>query len=167
MNLTFEEATEKDIPELTKIMTRAFDDDAQKHLGLEKGGPPGYDNGDFFRTWLLPYKESIGYKILFDRNTIGGIIVWILETKENFLGTIFIDPDYQDQGIGTQTWQFIEESYPDTRQWTLETPSWAVKNHHFYEQKCGFKKAGEKEEEFPDFPGTSFVYQKVMEGGNE
>jgi hypothetical protein len=38
-----------------------------------------------------------------------------------------------------------------------------VKNHHFYEQKCGFKKTGEKEEEAPDFPGTSFVYQKVMD----
>ena len=103
MDLTFEEATEKDIPELTKVMTRAFDDDAQKHLGLEKGGPPGYDNGDFFRTWLLSYKESVGYKILSDGNVIGGTIVWILETKENFLGTIFIDPDYQDQGVGTRT----------------------------------------------------------------
>ena len=167
MDLTFEKAAEKDIPELTKVMVCAFDDDAQKHLGLEKGGPPGYDNGDFFRTWLLPYKESVGYKILSDGKVIGGIIVWILETRENFLGTIFIDPDYQDRGFGTRTWQFIEETYPDTKKWTLETPSWAVKNHHFYEQKCGFKKSGEKEEEDPDFPGTSFIYQKVMEIGKK
>jgi ribosomal protein S18 acetylase RimI-like enzyme len=163
MELTFEEATEKDIPELTKVMTRAFDDDSQKHLGLEKGGPEGYDNGDFFRKWLLPYKESVGHKILLDGKIIGCIIVWILETKENFLGTIFIDPEYQDQGVGTQTWQFIEETYPDTKQWTLETPSWAVKNHYFYEQKCGFKKIEEKVEESSDSPGTSFVYQKVMQ----
>jgi N-acetylglutamate synthase-like GNAT family acetyltransferase len=163
MDLTFAEATEKDIPELTKVMTRAFDDDAQKHLGVEKGGPPGYDNGEFFRKWLLPYKESVGYKIVSDEKVIGGIIVWILETKENFLGTIFIDPDYQDQGVGTRTWQFIEETYPGTKQWTLETPSWAVKNHHFYEQKCGFKKIEEKVAESSDHPGTSYVYQKVME----
>ena len=167
MGLTFEEATEKDIPELTKVMTRAFDDDAQRHLGIEKGGPPGYDNGDFFRTWLLPYKESVGYKIFSDGKVIGGIIVWIIETKENFLGTIFIDPDYQDQGVGSRTWQFIEDTYPNTKKWTLETPSWAVKNHYFYEKKCGFKKTGEKVEESPDHPGTSFVYQKVMQDGKE
>jgi GNAT superfamily N-acetyltransferase len=143
-------------------MTRAFDDDAQKHLGLEKGGPPGYDNGDFFRTWLLPYKESVGYKILFDEKIIGGVIVWILEHKENILGTIFIDPELQDRGVGTRTWQFIEETYPDTKRWMLEAPSWAVKNHYFYEQKCGFKKIEEKAGESPGDLETSFVYQKVM-----
>jgi len=31
---------EEDIPELSQVMTRAFDDDARKHLGVEKGGPP-------------------------------------------------------------------------------------------------------------------------------
>jgi hypothetical protein len=53
MNLVFEKAGEGDIPELTRVMTRAFDDDAQKHLGIEKGGPPGYDDGEFFRKWML------------------------------------------------------------------------------------------------------------------
>ena len=46
MDIEFTEITEADIPELTPVMTRAFDDDAQKHFGLEKGGPPGYDNGE-------------------------------------------------------------------------------------------------------------------------
>ncbi len=162
--LTFEVATEKDIPELTRVMARAFDDDARKHLGLEKGGPPGYDNGDFFRTWLLPYQESVGYKILLEETSsvIGGIIVWILETRENFLGTVFIDPDYQDQGIGTQTWQFIETTYPDTKSWTLETPEWAVKNHYFYEKKCGFKKIKGKVEKTVGQSEIAFVYQKEM-----
>ena len=159
MDLVFEEATEADIPELTRVMTRAFDDDSRKHLGVEKGGPEGYDDGEFFRRWLLPYEESVGYKILQDGQVIGGVIVWILEHKENTLGTIFIDPDYQDQGVGSRTWRFIEQTYPDTKSWTLGTPSWAIKNHHFYEQKCGFKKI--REEEAKDHPGTEFIYQKV------
>jgi hypothetical protein len=70
--LTFEEITEEDIPELGTVMTRAFDDDAQKHLGIEKGGPEGYDNGDFFRKWLFPYQESVGYKILQEGKVVGG-----------------------------------------------------------------------------------------------
>mgnify|MGYP000573779068 CR=1 FL=1 len=79
MDLSFETITEEDVPELTRVMTRAFDDDAQRHLGEEKGGPPGYDDGGFFREWLFPYEESKGYKVLLDGRIVGGLIVWILE----------------------------------------------------------------------------------------
>ncbi len=139
LELSFQTMEEIDIPDLTPVMKRAFDDDAQKHLGKESGGPPGYDNGDFFRTWLLPYQESVGYKIISGEKVIGGTIIWILPEGNNILGTIFVDPDYQDMGIGQQTWQFIEKTYPDTKSWRLGTPVWATKNHYFY-QKCGFKR---------------------------
>lgn len=161
MVLRYEEASEEDIPELTSIMTRAFDDDSQKHLGVAKGGPDGYDNGDFFRKWLFPYKESIGYKMLLDEKIIGCFIVWVYDHGRNSLGTIFIDPDQQDKGFGTQTWQFIEETFSNAKSWTLDTPSWATKNHHFYEQKCGFSKI--REEHTDDHEGMSFIYQKVVE----
>lgn len=135
--ISFQLMADSDIPDLARVMKRAFDDDAQKHLGQESGGPPGYDNGDFFREWLLPYQESIGYKILRGGILIGGIIVWILPDGHNILGTIFVDPDYQDQGVGQRTWQYIERTYPETLSWRLGTPAWAIKNHYFYE-KCGF-----------------------------
>jgi GNAT superfamily N-acetyltransferase len=135
--LSLEEINETDIPELTIVMTRAFDDDAQKHLGVERGGPEGYDNGEFFRKWLFGYKESDVYKIILGDKIVGGFIVWIYEHGENNVGTIFVDPLYQDRGVGTQAWQFVEATYPNTKQWDLGTPIWAVKNHHFYE-KCGF-----------------------------
>lgn len=137
IDLKFELLSEADLPRITPVMKRAFDDDARKHLGKDSGGPPGYDNGDFFRTWLFPYQESVGYKVVSGVEIIGGIIVWILPGGDNILGTIFIDPDFQDQGIGWRTWQFIEETYPQTRSWRLGTPAWATKNHHFY-RKCGF-----------------------------
>jgi hypothetical protein len=56
--ITFREIVEADIQALTSVMTRAFNDDAQKHLGVESGGPEGYDNGDFFRTWLFSTKRA-------------------------------------------------------------------------------------------------------------
>jgi arsenite methyltransferase len=59
--LVFASIAEEDMPELTRVMTRAFDDDAQKHLGQERRGPPGYDNGDFFRKWLFGYDETDGH----------------------------------------------------------------------------------------------------------
>lgn len=139
VELGFVKIAEEDIPPLAAVMKRAFDDDAQKHLGKESGGPPGYDNGDFFRTWLLPYEESVGFKVMMEDRPIGAIIVWILPEGHNILGTIFIDPAFQDRGVGSQTWAFIEESFPETRSWRLATPTWATKNHHFY-TKCGFSK---------------------------
>jgi GNAT superfamily N-acetyltransferase len=162
MDLSFETITESDIPELTRVMTRAFDDDAQRHLGQEKGGPPGYDDGGFFQEWLFPYEESKGYKVLLDGRIVGGLIVWILEDGDNILGTIFVDPDYQNRGIGTRTWEFVEATYPDTKSWKLHTPSYATSNHHFYE-KCGFVKVGEQPEEGYDW--ASYIYRKEMGGG--
>jgi len=159
--LSFVEITEEDLPELTEVMTRAFDDDAQKHRGLEKGGPEGYDNGDFFRTWLFPYKESVGYKILSKDQIIGGIIVWILPEGDNILGTIFVDPPYQDRGVGTRTWQFIEATHPQTRSWRLATPDWATKNHHFYAVKCGFSKV-ESDPLIGEPPEEASIYRKEM-----
>lgn len=158
--IIFKILEETDITEIAPVMKRAFDDDAQKHLGEESGGPPGYDNGDFFREWLLPYQESVGYRILMGEVLIGGIIVWILPEAQNILGTIFVDPDYQDRGVGQRSWVYIEETYPETISWRLSTPSWATKNHHFYD-KCGFVKVDEDPLIPPE--DDSFIFRKEMQ----
>jgi GNAT superfamily N-acetyltransferase len=160
MNLSFEVITEADIPELTRVMTRAFDDDSRKHLGKEKGGPDGYDNGDFFRKWLFGFKETDGYKVVLDRTAIGGIIVWILPDGDNIVGTIFIDPDYQDRGVGSTAWKFIESKYPQTKTWRLTTPKFATKNHFFYKTKCGFTRVAS--DRILGKPADQYVYRKVM-----
>jgi GNAT superfamily N-acetyltransferase len=162
LELSIAKITQEDLPELTTVMTRAFDDDAQKHRGLERGGPPGYDNGDFFRTWLFPYEQSVGYKVLSEGQIVGGIIVWILPEGHNILGTIFVDPAHQDRGVGTQTWRFIEATYPETKSWRLATPPWATKNHYFYEVKCGFSKV-ESDALIPDPEGND-LYRKEICG---
>ncbi len=159
-SLSFEEIVEVDIPELTSVMTRAFDDDARKHLGLERSGPEGYDNGGFFRKWLLGYEETVGYKAVTHGVIVGAAIVWIFEHGRNLLGTIFVDPAYQDRGVGTSLWQFIEKTHSDTAIWRLGTPSWAIKNHYFYEQKCGFRRI--EAEAVVESTDDSWVYQKKM-----
>jgi GNAT superfamily N-acetyltransferase len=160
MTLSFVEIIEDDVPEMTRIMTRAFDDDAQKHLGQERGGPEGYDNGDFFRKWLFGYQETVGYKAMDESEVVGGIIVWILDDGQNILGSIFVDPKCQNQGVGSRMWQFIEARYPETISWRLSTPSWATKNHYFYETKCGFQRG--EPNPIPGTPDGEFVYRKEM-----
>jgi GNAT superfamily N-acetyltransferase len=149
---------EEDIPDLTRAMTRAFDDDTSKNLGIERGGPDGYDDGRFFRKWVFSYRESRGHKITLGDAIVGGFVVWIYRHRPNVLGTIFVDPSYQDQGIGGRAWDFIEATYPTARGWQLETPSYAVKNLHFYEQRCGFRKT--KAVATDEHAGTSLIYEK-------
>jgi len=160
LELSFEEITQEDIPELTGVMTRAFDDDAQKHLGVERGGPEGYDNGEFFRTWLFGYEQTVGYKVVSQGQIIAGIIVWILEGGHNVVGTLFVEPQYQDRGVGTEIWRYIEDKYPETRSWRLVTPEWATKNHYFYEAKCGFQRV--ESDPIVGEEADGFIYRKEM-----
>lgn len=159
-NLKYEIARENDISELTKVMTLTFDHDTQVHLGEPKGGPPGYDTGEFFQRWMIEEEDAIGYKIILGERIIGAFIVFISKTGNNVLGSMFILPEYQNMGIGTRTWQYIEETYPNALSWTLETPSWTTRNHHFYEKKCGFSKT--REEPLEGAPGTLFIYRKSL-----
>ena len=141
MDFTIEPITEDDLPDVTAVMTRAFDDDAQRHLGVEKQGPPGYDDGEFFRTWLFGHEESDGGRVVVEGRTVGAFIVWPFE--DAILGTIFLDPPVQGRGLGKAVMAWIEERYP-ARSWTLETPTWATRNHHFYEA-CGFRRTDERD----------------------
>lgn len=155
--LHYVEATKIDIPALTAVMTRSFDDDSRRFRGEPEGGPDGYNNGDFFRQWMRP---GNCFKIVLGDILIGAFIVFqdYPEQGSNVLGTIFLDPRYQNLGIGTQTMEYIEKTFPAKR-WTLDTPEWQTRNHHFYE-KLGYRKIGEREEPHAGF--TLRLYQKDM-----
>jgi GNAT superfamily N-acetyltransferase len=87
------------------------------------------------------------------------MVVRVFADGDNHLGMIFVDPVYQRLGIGRRAWQFIEDTYPDARTWTLETAGYATTIHRFYEGKCGFSKAEVK----PWWhPLGLWVYQKQM-----
>ncbi len=137
MKLKLIRLEESHINILTKIMERAFDEDTRIHLGKEEGGPDGYYNGDFLRKWGL-HKNSSSYCIFLNKQLIGGVILWINENTHNFLGNIFIDPAFENQGIGTNVWNMIEKLYLDTKIWETETPIFSSRNHNFYVNKCGF-----------------------------
>ena len=119
-------------------MTRAFDDDTKRHIGDEKGGPDGYDNGEFIKKWALN-SPSQSFKILINDRIIGSVILWINEDGKNFLDNIFIDPILHNKGIGLKVWKYIESQYPNTKKWMTETPGFSKRNHNFYVNKCGFK----------------------------
>jgi GNAT superfamily N-acetyltransferase len=153
--IKFEKATALDAQALTEVQTRCFDDDSRRFAGQPGGGPDGYDSVG----WQVQMMQrAIYYKILDDKQIIGGFIVFNVGGGVYHLGRIYLAPEFQDRGIGGQAMTFIEKLFPAAKRWTLDTPSWAVRNHYFYE-KHGYAKAGEQPLG-PDM--VLFLYEKVI-----
>ena len=77
------------------------------------------------------------YKILLHGQIVGGFIVLYKKPRLYELGRIFVDPDFQNQGIGTQAFEFLWKEFPLAKKWTLGTPAWNSRTRHFY-KKVGF-----------------------------
>ena len=138
----FDKARSKDAKALARASQRAFHSDI--HCGAPGiGGPPGYDSAAW-QTKMMRIGEY--FKIVVDKQVVGGFIVFRKGTREYELGRIFVDPDFQDQGIGTQAFAFLWQTYPLAKRWTLGTPSWNQRTRHFY-KKVGFVEIGEDEHE--------------------
>jgi GNAT superfamily N-acetyltransferase len=132
-----EKARPKDAVTLARISERAFHSDIYCGApGL--GGPPGYKSEQWQREMM-----RIGdyYKVLVGDQIVGGFIVLRKEPREYELGRIFVDPDYQNQGVGTEVMEFLWEEYPLAKRWTLDTPAWNRRTRHFY-NKVGFAEVG-------------------------
>lgn len=147
----FQKTTIRDVRALTKVQIKTFDHDSKKFLGIDTGGPPGYDSEE----WQIQIMQKADYyKIVKDNKIIGGFIIFNPRKGEYVLGRIYIDPDYQDRGIGTQAMKFMLNKYSDAVKWSLDTPSWAIRNHYFYE-KLGFVKVKESK---ADLEGYSDIF---------
>jgi len=131
--IRYEKARSKDAAMLARISERAFHSDI--HCGAPAlGGPPGYSSEQWQKKMM-----RIGdyYKILVGDQIVGGLIVFGKRPREYELGRIFVDPDHQNQGVGTQAMEFLGEEYPLAKRWTLGTPAWNRRTRHFY-NKVGF-----------------------------
>lgn len=151
-----EKAILEDVEKLTEIQTRTFDDDNKlKPPGCSMEGPPGYDSVDWNARWIAktPY-----YKILFDGQIVGGIIVFDMGKGHYELGRMYVDPDFQNRGIGQWAVGLVFDDFPEAEKWTLGTPSWAIRNRHFYE-KMGFIRVGETEVD-PNLGWSGVEYEK-------
>ena len=138
MTLTIERATPADAEAMVRVQVAAFHDDARLYPGVALGGPPGYDS---VPTLLLKIDQDECYKLIYEGQIVGGVVVYDYGEGHFHLDVIFVDPAYHGCGFGTQAMLFIERTYPAAK-WTLDTPTYALRNQHFYE-KFGYVKVGE------------------------
>jgi RimJ/RimL family protein N-acetyltransferase len=139
--IRFEKARSGDAERLAEVSKRAFDHDI--HYGAPgPGGPPGYDSA----AWQArAMKFGDYYKLVAGKQIIGGIVILRKGAREYEVGRIHIEPEFQNQGIGTEAFQFLWEEYPLAKRWTLGTPAWNERTRHFY-KKVGFVEIGKDRE---------------------
>ncbi|MDP4086863.1 MAG: GNAT family N-acetyltransferase [Bacillota bacterium] len=149
-NVSYQKIYPNDYEILTKIMTDAFNEDTTIHTNLEEDGPTGYNNGRLMK-WLNENEGFESYKIVYDDKTVWAFTVDSKQNNEYSLEMLFINPDYREYHLGTIVWKDIEQKYIDAKKWTVETPDYSKRNHHFYIKKCGF----------------SFYREKMYENGSK
>jgi GNAT superfamily N-acetyltransferase len=151
VTVTIERALPEDAEALVGVQVAAFHSDATNYPGVQEGGPPGYDS---VGRALAKMARDDYFTIRCDGAIAGGIVVQDHGGAHRHLDLIYLDPSLHGQGIGSQAMRFIEAHYDATR-WTLDTPSYALRNQHFY-AKFGFVKIGEEERHGL----TLFLYEK-------
>jgi len=111
-------------------MISAFNEATAMHTDLKEDGPTGYNDGSLIK--LLNENERFeSYKVVYDNNTVGTYTVAIKPNNEYGLEMLFIEPKYRKNHLGTTVWKDIEGKYTDAKKWTIETPDYSKRNHHF------------------------------------
>lgn len=149
MLITIQKAVISDAEKLTEIMKKTFDEEARRWLLNQEIldyniQPPGYSSVEMTKYMI---EELVYYKIINNKDIVGGIIVTITGKSFGRIDRIFVDPDYQGKKIGSRVIELIEEEFPTVRTWDLETSSRQVNNHHFYE-KMGYRTTFKTEDEY-------------------
>ena len=127
MDVQFEQAFLEDADILISVQNQGFYADFIKY-----GVCPGYNHTRERMAEIISIRHV--YKILCDGIVVGDIIVRDDGDGNYYLGCICIIPDYENRGIGQLAMNFIDDSFPDAKHWSLETPSDKLRNHYFYKK---------------------------------
>ncbi len=150
-HVRIEPATPGDATTLAQIQKRAFEDEVKSY----GKGPPGFD---IPQAQIRAMQMATYYKILVGDAIAGGLIVRAKDQPAGhfYLIRMFLDPDFQNRGIGAQAFAALEQKYPTAAKWSLDTPHRSLRNHHFYE-KLGFVKVGQTDpSQHPDMADPDF-----------
>ncbi|ERJ12228.1 GNAT family N-acetyltransferase [Haloplasma contractile] len=125
LNITI--AKEEDAETLKQIAIEAFTGDVTKKGAI----PTGVDTVDWHYSKI---QAGMYYKFEVDGKIVGGINLFEWIGDYYGISSIFIHPDYQNQGIGSKAIEFIEQEYDQAKKWTLEAPCLKEESHKFYER---------------------------------
>jgi len=127
-------ATLPDLVHLRDIAVNAFaEDEIYRPDSINHGDPPGIDSIEKHEEWL---HSKIYLKCIKNGNIVGSCIL-LIDGENGTLFGLHIGQQHMNKGIGSWIIHEIERVFPQVSTWTLETPDYATRNHHFY-KKNGF-----------------------------
>ena len=142
--IRLEVALESDAEQIRNMMVLIEKDETDRWY--HNGGRvfiPGCDSVDMqkYHMWDNKY-----YKILHNEILAGVILISYTGREHARIDRFYIEPTFQNKGIGSKVITLIEEMYPEVKLWSLDTIQKSTRNHVFYE-KNGYEKIGEDEYE--------------------
>ncbi|ELV8679899.1 GNAT family N-acetyltransferase [Vibrio vulnificus] len=143
-----ERATIDDIEKLVEIQVSAFAND-RKQCG---SGPPGFDSHEYQIQCLERHSYFV---IKSSSNVVGGFYYSVSEGNLSLI-RLFVDPNFQRQGLGGNALNFLINQVRTGMYIELETPTFSVEAQRFYE-KSGFQKVHKIQ--YP--AGSSYLYRKL------
>lgn len=145
--VTLRRMKQADVPELFAIAMRAFLPDYERYGVF----PPVMNMKK--KRFLPPL--ALGKTALVEDQIIGGIFALGIG-KRGEIGSIFVDPAFQNKGYGRQIMLGIEAAYPRVTRWKLEVLAEKPDLHRFYES-LGYLKIGERTDETSGL--TALIYE--------
>lgn len=137
MDIKISKSNLKETEPLLKIQTEAFKKDLKRYKDYDSS--PAAESLDFFKYRM---NHSLHYTIYIDEKIAGGICLLKVADSHYRLFRIFLDPKFQNKGLGTKILSAMEKQFPKVKKWSLDTPKDNERNRHFYE-KFGYKQTGE------------------------
>ncbi|MCW4049864.1 MAG: GNAT family N-acetyltransferase [Candidatus Bathyarchaeota archaeon] len=114
-------ATEEEIHWLTEVCKRAYDNDPE--ITEHQAAPKGYDKPKKH----MNYMEYNDYqRIVLDDLTAGALIIANRGEHIKELVQVYVEPEYQRQGVATKAIRLVMEKYPEVKIWTAAAPEWST-----------------------------------------
>ena len=130
--MNIEKAEVKDLEEILSLQKLAYISEAE--IYNDYSIPP------LVQT-LESLREEYGNKLIL-KAVINGKIVGSVRAYEDegtcYIGRLFVHPEYQNKGIGTQLMKCIEEKFKESKRFELFTGKKSIKNIYLY-NKLGYK----------------------------
>jgi GNAT superfamily N-acetyltransferase len=157
MKLEIEPLTIRDFQIAKETLYPAFTGISEHYLGHSNAVPPWLGDDEKILKWM---DEKSAFKVSIEGKLVAGFQINVQDPNNSWLNIIWVSPEEQRKGVGQEIWNYIESTYEKTKIWYLETPEFAVSNHHFYE-KLGFVK---QEIQETDMGIKLIIYRKWIKG---
>jgi ribosomal protein S18 acetylase RimI-like enzyme len=134
MQIQFVRACPSDAETVIELQNEAFRGDFERY-----GQCPNYGRSQESTEGII--RRHYDFMIFADERPVGNMIVKLRGAGECHLTSLAVIPAWQRRGIGSSALVFLENRFPDSVKFTLDTPEDKIGNRLFY-QKAGYREIG-------------------------